>query len=233
MLHYYKVRGIKVRRAPLPFVAIVLRTEAEYLRYMSRRVKVDVSGSLGVYLDSTNRIYLYDVTAGEERSEDWYVNHETIIHEAAHQTAFNIGVQRRFGACPLWVSEGIGTLFEAPGVWDSHRFPELEDRVNDKYLKIFRQEVDDSNALETIKNLIASDRIFDHHPMTAYATAWAMTFYATERQPQQYARYLERLYQRAAFNMYSSEKRMSDFKAEFGDVSRFAADVQSFFKRLN
>ena len=46
MLHYYKVRGIKVRRAPLPFVAIVLRTEAEYLRYMSQRVKVDVSAVL-------------------------------------------------------------------------------------------------------------------------------------------------------------------------------------------
>ena len=64
------------------------------------------STSLGYYDPVTNRIYLYDVTAGQADPQKWHVNAETIIHEAAHQTAFNIGIHPRFATSPAWVVEG-------------------------------------------------------------------------------------------------------------------------------
>lgn len=39
-------------------------------------------------------------------------NLSSTIHEAAHQLAFNSGLQRRGRAYPLWVSEGLATAFE-------------------------------------------------------------------------------------------------------------------------
>ena len=47
------------------------------------------------------------------RSADWTTNADTIIHEAAHQTAFNTGVHTRCGDSPRWLVEGLGTMFEA------------------------------------------------------------------------------------------------------------------------
>jgi hypothetical protein len=232
MLPYFKVRGMKVRPSALPFVAIVLRTQAEYARFMREFEDVDVGSSLGMYLSWTNCIYLYDVTAGQPDSEDWYINNEVIIHETAHQTAYNIGVQRRKGADPRWVTEGIGTLFEARGVWDSNRYRDFSDRVNMGRLRWFRDHVNDSNSLEIIKNLIASDRLFEHQVLTSYATCWAMTFYATERRPREYTRYLQRMYDRPAFDLYSSDKRISDFVAEFGDIQRFANETYEFARKI-
>ena len=52
------------------------------------------ANTLGHYDDWTNRISLFDVTAGSS-SREWSRNAETIIHEATHQTAFNTGVHAR------------------------------------------------------------------------------------------------------------------------------------------
>ena len=46
-------------------------------------------------------------------------NSATIIHEVTHQVAFNCGVHTRFNDVPRWVSEGLATMFEAKGVWNS------------------------------------------------------------------------------------------------------------------
>jgi len=42
-----------------------------------------------------------------------------IIHEAAHQFAFNTGLQKRRVMYPLWLSEGLATSFEAGQIFGS------------------------------------------------------------------------------------------------------------------
>ena len=40
---------------------------------------------------------------------------DTIIHEATHQTAYNVGVHARFADQPRWLVEGLAMMFEAEG----------------------------------------------------------------------------------------------------------------------
>jgi hypothetical protein len=236
VLHYFSVRGINAHQSALPFVAIVFRNESEYLRHISTNAQFNASGTLGMYLESTNRIYLFDATEGRangsEGYEDWAVNANTIIHEAAHQAAFNTGVQRRYGAGPAWVSEGIGTLFEARGVWNGFKHRLLSDRVNDHRLRQFQRTVNELNFSETVKQMISSDRLTDANPPQGYGTAWAMTFFATERRQQQYAAYLKKLFSRDPFNHYTTSQRISDFRDCFGNVDKFIQDMQNFYRNL-
>ena len=236
VLHYFTVRNLESRPSTLPFVAIVFRNESEYLSYLSKQEGRSVYGSLGVYLQDTNRIYLFDATNaqadGSEGYEDWLVNATTVIHEAAHQTAFNTRVQRRFGASPAWVSEGIGTLFEAKGVWNAFKYRLERDRVNEQRIYQFKQTVNEGNFEETIRSLITSDRIVKKSPDRGYGTAWAMTFFATERRPVQYAKYLKAMYKREPFNIYTVQQRIADFEQSFGKTELFVRDMQNFYRDL-
>ncbi|MFC1757944.1 DUF1570 domain-containing protein [Planctomycetota bacterium] len=236
VLHYFSVRKLDARPSPLPFVAIVFRNEAEYLKYLAEKEGRQVSGSLGVFLHDTNRIYLFDATNthadGSEGYEDWLVNASTVIHESAHQTAFNTRVQRRFGAAPAWVSEGIGTLFEAKGVWNVFKYRLEKHRVNEHRLDQFRRTVNDGNFEDTVRNLISSDRIVMRSPDRGYGTAWAMTFFATERRSAQYARYLKTMYKREPFNIYTVQQRIADFERSFGDTELFVRDMRNFYRDL-
>ena len=232
MLHYYRVRQISVSSSPLPFIAIVFPTRGMYESYSAKVLGNSASGTLGFYSGETNRIYLFDSTNGS-RNASWQTNAETIVHEAAHQTAFNIGVHRRFAGTPRWVIEGIGTLFEAPGVYDGQRYPEQKQRINHEQLRNFTNSVDDTNATETIKNIIVSDKLFSRSQTKAYATAWAITFYATETRPKEYARYIKLLYRRKAFSSVSASERLRDFRTAFGDASRFVPQMLSYYRSLD
>ena len=74
--------------------------------------------TLGHYDPASNRVFLFDVTSGTS-GDDWSENADTIIHEATHQTAYNVGVHKRFTAAPRWLVEGLATMFEARGVWNA------------------------------------------------------------------------------------------------------------------
>ena len=234
VLHYFSVRNIDTRPSPLPFIAIVFNNESEYLQYLAKECDYNASQTLGVYLFKTNRIYLFDATRqqadGSQGYEDWLVNANTIIHESAHQAAFNIRVQRRFGAAPAWVSEGIGTLFEAKGVWNAFKYHLEKDRINESRLRQFKRTVNELNFSETVKNLISSDRLVNANPSQGYGTAWAMTFFATERRPTQYANYLKTMYARDPFNHYTVAQRLDDFRKSFGDIDLFIRDMQNFYR---
>ena len=52
---------------------------------------------------------------------------------------------------------------------------------------------------------------------TAYAEAWALSFYLTETQPRQYGQYLKRTGSRPPFRQYTAAERTADFTALFGD----------------
>jgi hypothetical protein len=175
---------------------------------------------------------MYDVTAGKPSSENWFVNAETIIHEATHQTAFNTGIHNRLVATPGWVMEGLATMFEAPGVWDARNHPKLADRVNRYQLEKFRAFLGRGQKQWTAR-LVVDDRSFRALSGTAYAQAWALTFYLMEKQPRQYGEYLKRTGRRPVGQQYTAEQRLADFTSVFGNnwpmlearLARFAAEL--------
>jgi len=111
--HSMQVRGFKIQKTQVPLVAIVFRSQREYYRYASANGTPLQPGTLGHYDPQSNRIFLFDASGN---NSDWSANAETIIHEATHQTAYNVGVHRRFAEQPRWLVEGLAMMFESRGV---------------------------------------------------------------------------------------------------------------------
>lgn len=213
--HYFSVRGFRLAEPQFPLVAVVYRNQDEFLRQArAEGAKID-SSVLGYYSPMTNRISMFDIGGGKSNRQDWKMNAETIIHEATHQTAYNTGIHRRFGASPRWVVEGLGTLFEAPGVYDSRANPSQPARVNRGRFQDF-QSLAAGREPGALAQLVTDDRLFQTQPSRAYAEAWALTYWLVETRPQLYAKYLQTMAARPIFVEYTPEQRLEDFTKVFG-----------------
>ncbi len=215
-IHYFSVRGFTPKEPEFPLVAIVWKRQEDFLRYAAQEGMTPSKDLLGFYLPVSNRITLYDVNGGKT-GKDWTENAETIIHEATHQTAFNTGIHNRFAPQPRWLAEGLATMFEAPGVWNSRTYTRQQDRINQGRDKQFQEYVATRRKPGSLQELISSDRVFDRDSAAAYAEAWALTFYLVETQPLEYAKLLARIAERPSFKAYTSAERLADFTAVFGE----------------
>ena len=163
--HYFAARGLALQAPTFPLVAIVFPNEQQYRHYAAHTEARLPPGTLGYYSPTTNRVLMYDLTAGAGHDDgNWQINAETIIHEAAHQSAFNTGVHSRYVSTPRWIIEGLGTLFEAPGVWNSRSFPQLRDRCNNYRRDAFRRYVATHRAKGSLADFVSSDRLFQSDP---------------------------------------------------------------------
>jgi hypothetical protein len=214
--HYFRVRGFKLTEPPYPLVAVVFRDEAEYRRHAAASGTPVHPDSLGHYALASNRVSLFDVTSGAG-GENWSENASTIIHEATHQTAHNVGVHDRFTAAPRWLVEGLATMFEARGVWNRQYDNSQSDRVNQYQLNAFRTYAAARRRPGALSELIASDDAFRSDIHGAYAEAWALSFYLCETQPRLYAAYLAKTANRPLFADYTPAERMADFQDIFGN----------------
>lgn len=215
-VHYFSVRGFDLEEPLCPLIGIVCGNREDFVRYSAGQ-GMSAPGVLGYYDIESNRIVLYDAGGGSGGSDDWRQNAAVAIHEATHQTAFNTGIHSRFVQPPYWVAEGLATMFEAPGVYDSRYHTRLADRINAGRLAQFRQLAAPGHRPELIADLVASDRLFRVSPSAAYAESWALTFYLVERQSGKYAEYLARTAARPPFTTYTAAERTADFTAVFGD----------------
>ncbi len=213
--HYFRVRGFALAEPPYPLVAVVFRNQAEYMRNAAASGTPMHPNTLGHYDPLTNRVFLFDATA-DKSGVDWSENAETIIHEATHQTAYNVGVHRRFAAEPRWLVEGLATMFEAPGVWSARYDHTQADRVNRGRLAGFRNYLAKRRQPGSLAMLLSTDDAFRSDQDGAYAEAWALSFYLCETQPRQYADYLALTAARPLFSEYPATERMADIQSIFG-----------------
>jgi hypothetical protein len=217
--HYFRVRGFTQREPQFPLVAVVYRDEAEYFRAAAAGGTPMRQGTLGHYDPRSNRVLLFDVTSAGN-GVDWSRNAETIIHEATHQTAFNVGIHTRFAEMPKWVVEGLATMFEPRGVWDSRSYPDRQDRINRERLDDFHEYAAPRHKPGDMVELVTSDELFRSDPRAAYAEAWALSFYLCETRPRLYAEYLAKTADRAMFTPYPADERLADFEDIFGSDLR-------------
>lgn len=230
-VHYWGVRGLSPREPPFPLVGVVCRSRRQFDE-LSRRAGSPVgSGVLGFYEVASNRILLYDV-GSSAGTRQWHTSATVVIHEATHQTAFNTGIHSRYTLPPYWVAEGLATMFEAPGVYDSQSHRQQSDRINRGWLNQFRRLVPHHRP-ELLADLIARDRLFQTSPGAAYAECWALTFYLVETQPRRYADYLARSGHLPPFAPYTAAQRTTDFQAVFGgDLRMLEAQLLRFIAGL-
>jgi hypothetical protein len=212
---YFSVRGFDLHRPEFPLIAIVFSNVDDFRRYAAKEGGPIGTGTLGYYSPQTNRVVLYDIGDGKTSAAAWHQNFATILHEASHQTAFNTGIHSRWSPPPRWVAEGLGTMFEAPGVNDSRSYPNEKDRINRERLNDFKQ-LRAKRKPVAFADLISSDANFSRDTIRSYAEAWAFTFYLVERMPREYATYLKKTASRPPFSLYSNAQRMKDFTDVFG-----------------
>jgi hypothetical protein len=232
--HYFHVRKFRLEKPRFPLVAVVFHNAGDMVRYARAEGSNIGPGVLGYYSPKSNRVVLYDRSGGKAAKEDWAENSATIIHEAAHQSAFNCGIHSRSAETPRWVVEGLGTMFEAPGVWDSRNHPTQSDRINRGRLADFRRIVAPNFNAASLSRFIGSDEPFGRNPSQAYATAWMLTFYLVEVHPMKYSKYLARTANRPPLARYTAKEREADFTAQFGDhfalhaakILRFVSDLK-------
>ncbi|HWA98049.1 MAG TPA: DUF1570 domain-containing protein [Pirellulales bacterium] len=228
-VHYFSRRGITVTDPEFPLVAVVWRNQADFMRYAAKDGAKIGTNVLGYYSPKTNRITLYDTTGAS--GANWQQNADVIIHEATHQTAFNTGLHRRFADNPRWLVEGLATMFEARGVYDSNDYQNQADRVNRGRWRSF-QRLEQNGKPSAIADLLAGDKLFERDVDRAYAQAWALTFYLCETQPYRYSDYLKLVYRRAAFDQYQSTQRLKDFASVFGDVPLLESHFRRYMDEL-
>ena len=229
LVHYFSVRGFSPQEPAFPLIGIVCKNRQDFFRYAAVAGAAASPGLLGYYSPRTNRIVLYDVGSGHADASQWQQNAATVIHEATHQTAFNTGIHSRYTATPVWVVEGLATLFEAPGVYNSRVYTQQSDRINRDRLRQFKALVVPRHRPEVLSGMIASDRLFRTNPAAAYAEAWALTFYLVETQAGKYTEYLVCTARRPPFRQYTAAERTADFTAVFGDDFRM---LQARFLRF-
>ena len=229
-LHYFAARGWRLSEPQFPLIAVVYPRQADFAQQAAREGLSRVGGVLGYYSPTTNRILMYD--AASSGGFDWTTNAETIIHEAAHQTAFNTGVHSRFAESPRWVVEGLGTMFEARGVWQSRSYPHQRDRINRGRLQAFRAYAG-RRPPDAIAQLVSSDRMFSSDPDGAYAEAWTLSFFLIESEPKKYQQYLAKTAELPNFAAYRPPQRLKDFTDVFGgDLKLLDARLQRFVSGL-
>ena len=233
-VHYFSVRGMRPATPQFPLVAIVFHSQADFSKYVRQTGGSAAPGILGFYSPRTNRIILYDVTQGQSDDTNWHVNAETIIHEATHQMAFNTHIHSRFALPPRWAGEGLAMLFEAPGVWDARHHPRPEDRINRGRLDQFRQFLQASRPKGFLTQFVGqSERVFAIAPSAAYAEAWALTFFLSEKEPTRYMQYLAKTAAREPLKSYSSAEQLQEFTDVFGrDMTMLEARYLRFIQQL-
>jgi hypothetical protein len=229
--HYMSVRGFRLGTPQGPLTAVVFRNEDDYFRHAAAGGLQLAEGTLGHYDPTSNRIYLFDVSESDGDA-DWSANAETIIHEATHQAAYNVGVHERFSEQPRWAVEGLAMMFEAPGVWAAASHQQQADRLNRYRLDYFRESAKQRRP-DWLVRLVASDQPFMSDALSAYAEAWTLSFYLCETRPQEYSAYLERAADRPLFTPYSPTERVNDFIAVFGpDLDLLRAQLERFVETL-
>lgn len=141
----------------------------------------------------------------------------TMIHEATHQVAFNIGIHSRVGQSnPRWIVEGLATVFEAPGMRSTSLAKTPGAKLNLMRLHDFGDFSKNRRQPKTLANFIQSDQVFAAHVLDGYAQAWALTFFLIETRPREYAQYLTIIAKRPATEVYEDKQRLADFEQAFG-----------------
>ena len=218
--HYFSVRGVTPQEPQFPLVVIIFPDKSDFQRFRNedgnRMKESEKEQLLGYYSPMTNRVAMYDSTAST--GGDWRQNESTIIHEISHQYAFNCGLQNRFSQPPKWLTEGLAQLFEAPGLWDSHRYAEFKDRVNRQRLQAFRAyQANGRKPMAWLRWVESDDHFLENPAATSYPESWAFSFFLVETAPHKYTSYLKRTAARPNFVAVSKADRLADFKAAFGD----------------
>ena len=201
--HFFRVRGFAVNAPDSSLTAIVFRSQQEFFEYARRDGVASAKGLQGYYSLKSNRVALFDSQNLLTKAES--IRHRpgvaasariagntanTIIHEAAHQVGYNIGVHSRISAVPIWVVEGLATVLEPDGMRVRQSRAE---KLNPERLSWFRNQHRPLRLQGSMARLIASDNFFFSQTLNSYSESWALTYFLLDNptRQRQFVKYLK------------------------------------------
>ncbi|MDR1959567.1 MAG: DUF1570 domain-containing protein [Planctomycetaceae bacterium] len=246
----WKRKGFELHEPEFPLTTILFANRKDFILYVKREF-ADIGETIAAYYNlNTNRIVCSDLTGMERYGEGGnrltpsqkreFLSRRgaaqsisTFVHEATHQIAFNSGIHQRYGACPLWLSEGIAMLYEPPDL-DSIQGWSADIKINPVRLYDLREFMQ-KNPRDVIRKMICSDEalrnpetIHDH-----YATAWALVYYLSKKRSKEFTKYVRRISEKPPFEQDPEEKRLEDFESIFGsDWPRFYREFTKYVMSL-
>jgi hypothetical protein len=223
--HYFRTRGYPLKPVEFPLVGIVFATQSEFLQNGQRLGLRMQEGTVGLYSPMTNRLYAYE--ADDEALQ-------TLWHEAAHQLAFNSGLHQRLSSPPLWLVEGIASVFEAPGMMQPRSTLNPADLINRSRWEHWGQLSKNlDQTAQIFSAMILSDEVFRQAPAEAYAIAWGVSLYLAEREPSKFVPYLQKMASLSAGSEYAPGQRLKDFRQAYsGDTRLLINSADRYIKGL-
>ena len=248
---YFKLRGFNLTDPQFPLVAVVFPSQKQFTEYAREEGSKTMANMQGYYSPRSNRVALFEsneksvavsmidpLTPAERQMPMFGVTgtelKATMIHEATHQIAYNIGLHSRTGETPRWVVEGMATAFEPDGMRSSLVGSQPYQRINrDRYL-VFQNFVKSGRRpAKSLRSFIESDALYETSVLDFYAQSWALTFFLIETRPRNYAAYLKRIATRDPFALYSAKERLADFKETISsDVDSLDSQFVKFIDGL-
>jgi len=233
--YFGKQNGFKLRKARQPLVAVVFEGRKQYVDHVAKYLGAAAARTLGVYIPSVNRIFLFNAFGGDDGRridvakgvDPSFAKHmaaqildqnvSTLIHEAVHQAAYNTGFHNRnVIEYPMWLVEGMAMFFETTDVngqqgWKGGRSinPDRANRFKAAYHRTLH-----SGFLE---QLLVDDAML-RNPATApdaYALAWTLTYYLLKNHKSEYMEYVRLINARPEFTSYTRAARLKDFETAF------------------
>lgn len=212
-VQYFATRGFPLKPSDFPLVGIVFRSQAEYLAH-AQKIGVQISpNTVGYYSPVTNRLYAFEMSGFQGAELESLA---TIWHEAAHQIAFNRGIHQRLSSPPLWMLEGLASIFEAPGLFAPRSTISPADLINrsrwERWKTLSRQT---ESMAQSLESLFVTDDLFKINPEDAYTIAWGVSLYLSERDTKNYHSYLRKLSQLEVGAEYPAGQRLADVRQSF------------------
>lgn len=241
---YWKEAGLELHEPEFPLPAIVLKDRTEFAEFATKHDRPDAAQAPGYFSEPTNRIILFDLTAGpnstpaktagdiRRKLEASPFNVATMIHEATHQLAFNTGLHTRYADNPRWLTEGMAMFFEVPDL-DSRSGWKTIGRVNAPRLKDFRETIRSPRESLPLADLIRSDQSFlnANQSRAAYAKSWALTYFLLKTRREQAVKYLKTFQHKPRLIADSPDDRVREFQIAFGKLETLESDWKTWMSR--
>lgn len=237
LANFWGRRGVDLTEPPFPLVAIAFASREDYIDYAREELGEAALGIVGYYSLRTNRVAMYDLTGLEEidalRSRGNSAqrinrllsqpqaepNVATLIHEATHQVAYNIGLQTRYADNPLWLSEGLAIYFETPDLSSSKGWRGIG-HVNTRRLAQLQDYLARRPA-DSLESLITDDERLRNAATAAdaYAEAWGLCHFLIKQRQRKFVAYVQELAALRPLDTTSSAERIKTFQRHFGNLT--------------
>lgn len=222
----FKERGMAVKETPLPLVAVVFHTEAEFRAF--RPIQQDVQAYYDII---SNHVFFYEHTDRERRAPEIELlrKPQTVAHEGTHQILQNIGVQPRLAPWPLWLVEGLAEYCSPTSTKKGAQWAGLG-AVNPLHMATIRDLSDPLTyqfqrlqGRETVGAAVdprtgVLERLLTSPDLTPtdYAWSWALVHYLAGKQPAGLVAYLKELSTWPPLDKKTPLEQLAMFRQVFG-----------------